>query len=83
MLDMDMVLTAVFEEVPQSEGGGYVAYAEELPGAISEGDRLEEARENLRDAVEELLEANRQLTGESSLGKKVTRERILVSLARS
>ena len=32
-----MVLTAVFEEVPASEGGGYVAYAEELPGAISEG----------------------------------------------
>lgn len=32
---MEMVLTAVFEEVPQSEGGGYVAYVEELPGAIS------------------------------------------------
>jgi len=77
---MDMTLTAVYEEVPESEGGGYVAYTEELPGAISGGDTLEEARENLRDAVEELLEANRHLTGKSSLGKKVTRERMVVSL---
>jgi predicted RNase H-like HicB family nuclease len=77
---MNMVLTAVFEEVPASEGGGYVAYAEELPGAISEGNTLEEARENLRDAVEELVQANRQLTGKSSLGKKVMRETFTVSL---
>ena len=60
---MNMVLTAVFEEVPASEGGGYVAYTEELPGAISEGNTLEEACKNLRDAVEALLQANRQLTG--------------------
>jgi predicted RNase H-like HicB family nuclease len=80
---MNMVLTAVFEEVPASEGGGYVAYAEELPGAISEGNTLEEARENLRDAVEELVQANRHLTGKSSLGKKVTRETFTVSLLQS
>ena len=78
-----MILTAVFEEVPASEGGGYVAYAEELPGAISEGDTLDEARENLRDAVEELLLANRQLTGKATLGKKVMRETFTVSLLRS
>ena len=78
---MDMTLTAVFEEVPASEGGGYVAYAEELPGAISEGDTLEEARENLRDAIELLLEANRDLTGKRSPGKKITREKIKVSVA--
>jgi len=47
-----MTLTAVFEEGPPGEGGGFVAYTEELPGAISEGDTLEEARDNLRDAIE-------------------------------
>jgi predicted RNase H-like HicB family nuclease len=52
---MEMVVTAVYEQVPESEGGGYTAYTEELPGAISEGDTLEEARENLRDAVATLL----------------------------
>jgi predicted RNase H-like HicB family nuclease len=53
---MDVTLTAVFEEVPASDGGGFVAYTEDLPGAISEGDTLEEARENLRDAIALLLE---------------------------
>ena len=53
---MEMVVTAVYEQVPESEGGGYTAYTEELPGAISEGDTLEEARENLRDAVATLLQ---------------------------
>ena len=76
-----MTLTAVFEEVPAAEGGGYVAYVEELPGAISEGNSLEEARENLQDAVALLLEANRELTGKRSPGKKITREKIKVSVA--
>lgn len=55
---MDLVLTAVYEEVPEPDGGGYVAHVEELPGAISEGDTLEEAHDNLRDAVSLLLETN-------------------------
>ncbi len=78
---MDMVLTAVYEEVSESEGGGYVAYTEELPGAISEGDTLEEARENLRDAIQILLEANRELTGKPRRGQNITREKITVSVA--
>jgi predicted RNase H-like HicB family nuclease len=49
--------TAVFEEVADCEGGGYLAYVEELPGAISEGDSLDEARENLRDALALTLKA--------------------------
>ena len=55
---MTMTLTAIFEEVRKSEGGGYVAYAEELPCAISEGNALEEARANLRDATTLLLGTN-------------------------
>ncbi|MGD0929473.1 MAG: type II toxin-antitoxin system HicB family antitoxin [Candidatus Korobacteraceae bacterium] len=74
---MEMMLTAVFEEVPESEGGGYVAYVEELPGAISEGDSLDEARENLRDAISLLLEANRELA-QPEQGKRITREPIRV-----
>lgn len=80
---MSFELTAVYEQIPETEGGGFVAYAEELPGAISEGDTLEEARENLRDAVEELLAANRELSGLTSKGKTVMRESITVSLRQS
>jgi len=74
---MEMVLTAVFEEVSETEGGGYVAYVEELPGAISQGDTLDEARENLRDAISMILEANRELT-KPEQGKRITREPIRI-----
>ena len=53
-----MQLTAVF--VPAAEGG-YSAFVEEIPGAISEGETIEEARENLADALRMVLECNRDL----------------------
>jgi predicted RNase H-like HicB family nuclease len=65
-----MRLTAVFVEVPE----GYIAFVEELPGANTQGDTLEEARENLREAVEMVLEANRELAQQSVAGQKVIRE---------
>jgi predicted RNase H-like HicB family nuclease len=77
---MEMTLTAVFEEVSEAEGGGYLAYVEELSGAISEGNTLEEARENLRDALAILVEANRELNSLSHSGPTVMREPITVSL---
>jgi predicted RNase H-like HicB family nuclease len=58
---MELVLTGVFEPVAEADGGGYVAYCEELPGAITEGDTLDEARENLLDAVEETIKASLEL----------------------
>ena len=65
-----MELTAVFMEVPE----GYVAFVEELPGANTQGATLEEARENLREAVAMVLEANRELAERSLQGRVATRE---------
>jgi predicted RNase H-like HicB family nuclease len=70
-----MDLTAVFIEVPE----GYVAFVEELPGANTQGATLDEARENLREAVALVLEANRELAARSIAGQKVTRERFALS----
>ena len=56
-----MKLTTVFIEVPE----GYVGFAEELPGANTQGETREEARENLQEAIEMILEANRLLAEES------------------
>ena len=50
-----MKFTAVFEKVPE----GYVAFVEELPGANAQGKTLDEARENLQEAVELVIDANR------------------------
>jgi predicted RNase H-like HicB family nuclease len=51
-------LTAVFKKVPE----GYIGFVEELPGANTQGATIEEARENLREAIILILEANRALT---------------------
>ena len=53
-----MTLTAV--NTAASEGG-YTATIEEIAGAISEGETLEKARENLADALRMVLECNREL----------------------
>ena len=70
-----MKLTAVFQKVPQ----GYIAFVEELPGANTQGDTLDEARENLTEAVGLVLEANRTLAEESLQGKDVIREELIVA----
>lgn len=67
---MKITFTAVFQKVPE----GYIGYVEELPGANTQGDTLEEARENLKEAIELVLEANRELSEESLAGADVIRE---------
>ena len=57
---MDLTLNAVYLKVP----GGYVGFVEELPGANTQGATLEEVRENLKEAVELVVEANRVLAAE-------------------
>jgi len=65
-----MKLTAVFRKVPE----GYIGFVEELPGAITQGRTLAEARRNLKEAVELVMEANRELAQESVKGSTVIRE---------
>lgn len=65
-----MQFTAVFEKVPE----GYIAFVEEIPGANTQGETLDEARRNLAEAVQLVLEANRVLAEESLAGKQIIRE---------
>ena len=71
---MALELTAVYRKAPE---GGYVAFVEELPGANTQGETLEEAHQNLREAVELVLEANRALAEEDLGGAEVIRERLI------
>ena len=70
---MSLELTAVFRADPE---GGYVAFVEELPGANTQGETLDEVRANLRVAVALVLEANRALSEETLVGQTVIRERL-------
>ena len=53
-----MKLTAAYMPVPE----GYIGFIEELPGANTQGSTMEETRENLKEAVQMVLDANRELT---------------------
>ena len=53
-----MKLTAAYRKV----GNWWAAWVEEIPGTNTQGATLEEARENLKDALRMVLEANRELS---------------------
>jgi predicted RNase H-like HicB family nuclease len=72
-----MELTAVYMQVPE----GYIAFVEELPGANTQGATLDEARENLKEAVQLVLEANRELAERSLAGQNVSKEPFAFSVA--
>lgn len=67
--------TAVYLKVPE----GYAAFVEELPGANAQGASVEEARENLQEAIQLTLEANRTLAEEGLAGKQVIRENLPIA----
>jgi predicted RNase H-like HicB family nuclease len=73
---MTLQFTAVFQKVPE----GYIGFVEELPGANTQGATLEEARENLQEAVTMVLAANRELIGETTNGREVIREQLKVGV---
>jgi predicted RNase H-like HicB family nuclease len=74
-MELPMQLTAVYRKVPE----GYVAFIEELPGANTQAASLEEARTNLVEAVDLVLDANRTLSEESIQGQDVIREPFVIA----
>ena len=72
---MELAFTAVFKKVPE----GYIGFVEELPGANTQGETLAEARENLREAVELVLDANRSLAREEASEGEVIRELLKIA----
>ena len=52
-----MILKIVLEA---SDEGGYTVYVPALPGCVSEGDTLDDARRNIREAIELYLEPDEE-----------------------
>ncbi len=71
---MKAEFTAVIETAPE---GGYWAICPEVPGANGQGETIEEAKDNLRQAIELILEDRRDdiLRG---LPEDVIREKVLI-----
>ena len=74
---MHLEFTAVFQPVAE----GFIGFIEELPGANTQGATLDEARENLREAVRLTMATNRALAEESIRGTAVIREALAITAA--
>lgn len=74
---MEREYTVVYQPI---EDGWFLATVPELPGAISQGRTIEEAREMIADAVALLLEGYREQAAESA-SADATWETVRVHLA--
>jgi predicted RNase H-like HicB family nuclease len=75
----EITLTAIYQEAAE---GGYIGYIAELPGANTQGETMEEVRENLLEAMQMILEANREEAERRLSGDgKVTRESLTLHAA--
>ena len=54
----NLKLTAVFEH---DEEGGYIAYIEEIPGVNTQGETLDEAKANILEALNLVMETRRAM----------------------
>jgi len=72
---MELKLTAVFEQAPE----GSIGYVEELPGATTQADTLDEARAGPQEAVALVLDANRLLAEERLGGRVVIRKPLRIT----
>lgn len=67
--------TAIFEH---GEDGWWVASCLKIPEAITQGETIEEARENLKDAIQLLLEVRREDAEKQLEGREVIRESLVL-----
>ena len=65
--------TAIIEK---SEDGWYVGQLEELPEVISQGKTIEELKNNLQDALELIINHQRETTLSLYQGKKFIRRKL-------
>jgi predicted RNase H-like HicB family nuclease len=69
-----------FTGIIEKRGDWYVGYMEELPGVNTQGRTLKEVRENLREATQLIMEANRELAAKRQADIPVIREKIIIEL---
>ena len=75
----EVSLTAVFLKGEH----GYTGFVEELPGVNSQGQTIEEARDNLQRQAVVVFDAERAQAEELLEGKDVVREEFRVSVPRA
>jgi len=62
-------MTAVFEPCDE---GGFIAYVQEIPGINTQGETIDEAKENLADAVNLVFDEMRSTSRKGKENKTIT-----------
>jgi len=71
---------AGFTAVIEKRAKWYIGYVEEIPGVNTQGQTLEEVRENLHEALRLIIEANRELAARSQGAYQVVKEPIQIDI---
>ena len=75
MKSKNMDYTAI---VKKTKSGRYIAQCEQLPAALTQGDTEEEALENLQDAIDLILETEKEEKEKASKGNKFIQRKIAI-----
>jgi predicted RNase H-like HicB family nuclease len=69
-----------FTGVIEKKGRWYIGHVEEIPGVNTQGKTLKEVKENLKDALELIIEANKELSAKNQDESTVRKERIVIDI---
>jgi predicted RNase H-like HicB family nuclease len=78
-----VVMKNRYTVIYEKSGSWWAVRVEGLPGALSQGKTLNEARENIKEAISMMLEANGQATGVIVSPDDVLREDVTVAPAKA
>ena len=64
--------------IEKNANGWYTGQCEQIPEAISQGETLDELKENMADAIKMVIDFKREETRKQYLGRKYFRRRVAV-----
>lgn len=70
-----MEFTIILEKM---DNGQWFCQCEQVPEAVTQGTTIEEAKENIKDAIEMVLAAKKELTRKQFIGHRILRRKIAI-----
>ena len=70
-----MEYTVILEKM---DNGQWFCQCEQVPEAVTQGATIEEAKENIKDAIEMVLAAKKELTRKQFIGRRILRRKIAI-----
>ena len=71
-----MEYTSIIQKTPS---GWYIGQCEQVPGALTQGKTVEEVKENLKEAIQLILDAEKEHCIEQYKGEKFIRRKIVMA----